>query len=169
MTAQLLRSAHSYDPSDPSGTLARLESEELELEFESFDSDAAWSVGSSLRQLAVEQEVTVAIAIHLGGRRAFHAGTRGTAPLHDAWLERKLRTARHYGKSTLTLRYRHLVAEESFEQVSALSKRRYTVGGGGVPLRTAGEIVGALAVSGLEMHEDHRWAIDALREWRRAR
>lgn len=168
MTAQPSRSAHPYDPSDPLGTLARLESEELELELESFDADAAWSVGSSLRRFAVEQGMSVAIAIQLGGRRAFHAGTRGTAPLHDAWLERKLRTARHYGASTLTLRYRHRVAEESFEQASALSRRRYTIGGGGVPLQVAGEIVGALAVSGLEMHEDHRWAMDALREWRRS-
>lgn len=155
-----------YDPSDPETTLTRLIDEEAELDFDDFNADDAWAVGCALRELALTHGATIAVAIDLAGRRVVQTATRGTAPLHDAWLERKLRTVAHYGNSTLAVRYRHIVADEDFERASALDRTLYTVGGGGFPLRVRGELIGAIAVSGLEMHEDNQWAVDALWEHR---
>jgi uncharacterized protein (UPF0303 family) len=137
--------------------------EESELDFPAFGVDEAWAVGTWLRETAIERGLAVGFGVVLGEHRAFHAGTPGSAGLHDAWLERKFRVVHHYGHSTLAVRAHYLRQGESFETHSALDPFRYTAGGGAVPLRVRGALVGAVGVSGLEMHDDHALVIEALR------
>lgn len=138
-------------------------SEEAELDFPRFGVNEAWSAGSWLRSTAIKRGHAVAFAVVLGEQRAFHSGTPGAAALHDSWLERKFRVVMHYGHSTLAVRADYLRKGESFEIHSALEPLRYTAGGGAVPLRVQGTLVGAVGVSGLEMHDDHALVVEALR------
>ncbi|MBT8159760.1 MULTISPECIES: heme-degrading domain-containing protein [Arthrobacter] len=137
--------------------------EEAELDFPEFGVDDAWSVGCWLRRTAVEQGFGVGVAITLGDQRAFHAATQGAAALNDDWLERKFRVVRLYGHSSLAVRAQYLRDGESFETHSALDPLLYAAAGGGFPLRVRGTLVGAVGVSGLEMHDDHALLVEALR------
>ncbi|WP_083866220.1 heme-degrading domain-containing protein [Microbacterium yannicii] len=143
--------------------VATLLSEEAELDFARFSVDDAWSVGSRLRQTAVDDGHAVTISIILGTQRVFHAATSGVAAVNDAWLERKLRVVEHYAASTLRVRYEFLERGEDFARDSLLDRRTHVAAGGAFPLRVQGTLVGGIGVSGLEMHKDHDLVVEALR------
>lgn len=155
-----------YRTLNPQALLAELQAEEAELDFDIFGLDEAWSVGSWLRQTAVERGLGVGFAVVLGEQRAFHAGVAGAAAVNDAWLERKFRVVRHYGRSSLAVRVQYAAAGESFDRDARLDPLRYAAAGGGFPLRVRGSLVGAIGVSGLEMHDDHALVVEALRAHR---
>lgn len=91
-------------------------------ELDHFDHDDAWRLGSDLAIACRKDRLPVAICIHLGEQRVFHAGLPGSSADNDRWAERKSRI-----------------------------------------VRVRGALVGVLAVSGLDSHDDHDLAVTALR------
>lgn len=148
---------------DPQTLLDVLLQEERQLDFEEFTLDDAWAVGRSLREDAHANGLGIGIAIVLGEHRVFHAGLEGSTALNDAWLERKFRVVRHHEQSSLAVRAKYLAAGEDFETHSLLDPMLYAAAGGAVPVRVRGSFVGAVGVSGLEMHEDHALVVHHLR------
>lgn len=140
-----------------------LGAEEKELDFPSFTLDDAWEVGTWLRHESMVRGHSVAISIALGGQRAFHAATAGSAALNDAWLARKFRVVEHFGHSSLAVRYTYEANGEDFATGSLLDPRDYAAAGGAFPIRVGGTLAGAVGVSGLEMHDDHALVVEALR------
>jgi uncharacterized protein (UPF0303 family) len=140
----------------------RIAAEETELGFDSFDLADAWAVGCWIRDEGVRAGAPLAIAVRLAGQHAFRAALPGSAPLNDAWLDRKFRTVEHYGKASLAVRYEFLSSGTSFAEHSLLDPRAFTDAGGAFPIRVRGTLVGSVGVSGLEMHEDHALAVSAL-------
>ncbi|PPG27336.1 heme-degrading domain-containing protein [Pseudoclavibacter sp. RFBG4] len=143
--------------------LQLLRAEERELDFPSFTLEDAWQVGTWLRHESLVRGHSVAVSIVLGGQRAFHAATPGSAVLNDAWLARKFRVVEHFGHSTLAVRYTYQANGEDFAADSLLDPREYAAAGGAFPIRIGGTLAGAVGVSGLEMHEDHALVVEALR------
>ncbi|WP_125132908.1 heme-degrading domain-containing protein [Microbacterium sp. 10M-3C3] len=163
MSTPHVGAAARYRSVDAAGLVEVLLAEERELDFDRFSLDDAWALGVSLRTVAVERALGIGIGIVLGEQRAFHVGTTGAAALNDAWLDRKFRVVRHYGHSSLTVHAQYLAAGESFETDAHLDPQLYAAAGGAVPIRVRGALVGAVGVSGLEMHEDHALVVEALR------
>ncbi|PPF42094.1 heme-degrading domain-containing protein [Pseudoclavibacter sp. AY1F1] len=140
-----------------------LRAEEQELDFPSFTLEDAWQVGTWLRHESIVRGHSVAVSVVLGGQRAFHAATPGSSARNDAWLARKFRVVEHFGHSTLAVRYTYEANGENFATDSLLDPREYAAAGGGFPIRVGGTLVGAVGVSGLEMHDDHALIVEALR------
>jgi uncharacterized protein (UPF0303 family) len=134
-------------------------------ELEHFDVDDAWRLGSALTERCRGRGLAVAICIHLGEQRVFHAALAGTSADNDAWVDRKSRVVRRFGCSSLEVYERYAKDDpDRFFAAFALSPKAYAAAGGAVPIRVRGALVGVLAVSGLESSEDHELAVSALRE-----
>ena len=112
---------------------------------------------------ALARGLGVAVAVSFGEQRVFHAATPGSGAVNDAWLDRKFRVVRHFGHATLTVRTQYEAGGSTFDEAAALDPRRYQAAGGGFPLVVRGNLVGAVGVSGLEMHDDHALVVEALR------
>ncbi|MGW9114470.1 heme-degrading domain-containing protein [Microbacterium sp. NPDC055683] len=158
-----MTAGEGYRSLDARALLARLESEEAELDFDGFGLDTAWGLGSRLRAVAIERGHGIACAVVLGEQRVFHAAVPGSAAVNDAWLERKFRVVAHYDRSTLAVRAQYLAEGMTFETHSALDPLRYAAAGGAFPIRVRGALAGAVGVSGLEMHDDHALVVEVLR------
>ena len=135
-----------------------------ETDFEKFDHDDAWRLGSALVAQCRAQQLAVTISIHLGEQRVFHAALPGTSADNDNWAMRKTRVVRRFDRSS------HEVGQKvsgddpaRFLAAFALSATDYAPTGGAVPIRVRGTQVGVLAVSGLASVEDHNVALAALR------
>ena len=150
------------DQDDAKDFHATLLEQERDIQFESFDHDDAWAVGSMLRGWASEQNLPVAIAIMLGEQRAFHAGLPGSSADNDWWLGRKFRVVNHFGHSSLAVGTDFKARGLTFETDSGLDFEQYAAHGGAFPLIVGGSIVGVVGVSGLAQREDHALVVKAL-------
>lgn len=132
-------------------------------DFDHFDPDDAWRIGSALVARCRMEGIAVTIAIWLGEQRVFHAALPGTSADNDAWVDKKARIVRRFARSSLEV-YEHYVAENpEFFTVFGLSRADYAPGEGAVPIRVRGALVGVLAISGLESGGDHDLAVSGLR------
>lgn len=168
-TAPSDASGGRYRALDTDAKLAVLLAEERELDHDEFDLDDAWAVGSWIRRTALERGLGVGFAVSFGEQRVFHAATPGSGAVNDAWLDRKFRVVRHFAHSTLAVRTQYEAGGSTFDEAAALDPRQYQAAGGGFPLLVRGLLVGAVGVSGLEMHDDHALVVEALRAHRTGR
>jgi len=136
-------------------------------DFEKFDHDDAWRLGSALVAECRPRNLPVTISIHLGEQRVFHAALPGTSADNDEWAMRKTRVVRRFDRSS------HEVGEAyarddpaAFHATFGLPAADYAPTGGAVPIRVRGTQVGVLAVSGLTSKEDHDLGVAALRRLR---
>ncbi|KAB1641653.1 heme-degrading domain-containing protein [Gulosibacter chungangensis] len=162
----MLDQATRYTGMMPTEAHNYLLAEEYGLKFDSFGLDDAWAIGTWLRDYAVEHDLSIAIAIKLGEQRAFHAATGSADAENDAWLERKFRIVNRYGHSSLAVRYDFLANGQAADEHSDADAEGYAAPGGGFPIRVGLNVIGAIGVSGLEMHEDHALIVKALQEYR---
>ncbi len=133
-------------------------------DFDRFDHDDAWRLGSSLVARCQADNLPVTISVRLGEHRVVHAAMAGTSADNDAWVDRKANVVRRFGVSSQAVNRRYVGSDHAgFLSAFGLSPRDYAATGGAVPIRVHGSLVGVLAVSGLESDEDHDLAIDSLR------
>ena len=134
-----------------------------EPEFDSFDHDDAWRLGSSLVAECRAAQYTVTISIHLGEQRVFHAALPGTSADNDDWVMRKTRIVRRFDQSSHEVGQTYAAEDVArFHEGFALPPGDYAPTGGAVPIRVRGSLVGVLAISGLTSGDDHDLAIRAL-------
>lgn len=149
-------------------TLEELTEQELTLQFDRFDNDTAWELGSRLVSAAREAELPVVIAIHRNGQRLFHAALPGTSADNDAWVERKARVVARFGHSSFFIGERARVNGTTFEEQMRLDPDVYAAHGGSFPITVRGVgVVGSITVSGLPQVEDHRFVVAQLQEYSR--
>ena len=149
---------------DQSELLASLRRRERAVQFDSFDHDDAFSLGSHLRDRAVELELPIAISIVFGLQRVFHAGMPGASYDNDEWLERKFRVVARYGESSYAVGTLFRSRGTTFEESSRLDPARFAAHGGAVPIFVRGSMIGAAGVSGLAQVDDHDLVLGGL-EW----
>lgn len=140
-------------------------SDELELQFTSFDRGDAWKLGCSLRAAAEERQLPIVIGITLGRQRVFHTALAGSTPDNDAWLERKAEVVMHFERSSMGVGEQFRELGRVFEAESRLPMETYAANGGVFPIRLRGSglVVGTVGVSGLPQRDDHDFLVEQMR------
>jgi uncharacterized protein (UPF0303 family) len=133
-----------------------------------FTYDDAWRVGAALMEQCRANNLPVTIGIWLGEQRVFHSARPGTSADNDNWLDRKARTVRRFGTSSLAVARRYLddssaASFQTFLMTFGLPASDYALAGGAVPILVHDNLVGVIAVSGLTSEQDHELALGALR------
>ncbi|MCK2243408.1 MULTISPECIES: heme-degrading domain-containing protein [unclassified Crossiella] len=149
-------------------TLDELTEQELDLQFDRFDNDTAWELGSQLVAAARAAGLPVVVAIHRNGQRLFHVALPGTSADNDAWVERKARVVARFGHSSFLIGERCRAKGSTFEETMRLDQDSYAAHGGSFPVTVRGVgVVGSVTVSGLPQVEDHRFVVAQLTEYSR--
>lgn len=137
--------------------------QEQALIFSSFDENDAFSLGQRIRDIAVKENLAVAIDISLWDRRLFFAATAGTSADNAEWLRRKFNVVRRFHASTYRLVLEQNREDRMFAPHKAMDVADYALAGGGFPLRVSGAgVIGAIIVSGLPQREDHNLVVRAV-------
>jgi uncharacterized protein (UPF0303 family) len=140
-----------------------LREQERRLVFDGFDNNTAWALGSRMVAAARDRELPVVVSIERNGQRLFHAALPGTAADNDAWVERKVRVVRRYGRSSYQVGCQFRAGGDSFEEKSRLDPDQYAAHGGSFPLTIRGVgVVGSITVSGLPQADDHAFVVEQL-------
>jgi uncharacterized protein (UPF0303 family) len=133
-------------------------------EFDRFDHDDAWRIGSALVERCRREHLPVVISITLGAQRVFHVALPGATADNDSWVERKANVVRRFDRSSLEVERHYDVANRpEFYAMFGLERKDYAPGEGAVPIRVRGSQVGVLSISGLESGGDHDLAVSGLR------
>ena len=66
-------------------------------DFDRFDHDDAWRIGSALVARCRSDNLLVTSSIWLGQQKVFHAALPGTSADNDDWVEKKARVVRRFG------------------------------------------------------------------------
>lgn len=143
-----------------------LREQEHRLVFDTFDNTTAWTLGSRMVTAARERKLPIVVSIERNGQRLFHAALPGTAPDNDAWVERKVRVVRRYGRSSYQVGCHFRATGGSFEEKSRLDPDQYAAHGGSFPLIIRGVgVVGSITVSGLPQADDHAFVVEQLEQF----
>ena len=140
--------------------IADLEALENSLQFESFDLNDAWRLGSAAADIILEADYSLSVQIVLGGRIVFKAAFNGVSQDTEPWLTGKAAAALLFESSTYRVRLRK---DADPSVIEGLDEDLYRTHGGSVPIRVRGRgIVGTITVSGEPDTVDHAVAIGAL-------
>jgi uncharacterized protein (UPF0303 family) len=142
-----------------------LRKQEADLTFESFDTEAAWQIGQSLRKRALSMNGNVTIDITVGGLQLFHSAVGHPAPNNDNWIRRKRNTVMTFWQSS-ALVGQEMKASGRSQSDHGYSANDMTLSGGSFPIRIKNlGVVGTITISGLPHDMDHPLIIDALSEY----
>jgi len=146
--------------------LQELESQEKELQFESFSIDTAHLIGLSIVAVAKKANHPVAIDITRHGQQLFHVALEGASPDNDAWIKRKSNLVNRVGHSSYYMSTKLSISGKTIEEALLLSEAEYAPHGGSFPIiiKNTG-VIGTITVSGLASKDDHKLVIDAIRDY----
>lgn len=140
--------------------------QEEELRFLTFDCDAAWRLGSRLRELATERKLPIVVDIRRFGRPyqpLFYAALAGTTPDNARWVRRKSNVVARFHRCSYAVGLALVQSNRGFAERYNLPEADYAAHGGSFPIHVAGTgVVGAVTVSGLPQREDHNLVVEAL-------
>jgi len=140
--------------------------QEKELQFDSFNEDTAWDLGSAAVQLAKERNLAVAIRIDRKDQILFQAAREGTTVDNDLWLQGKSKVVHHFHHSSFYISRKLIEGDHTMEEKYLLSSTEYRAKGGGFPLRLKNaSVIGAIIISGLTDHEDHALVVEILQNY----
>ena len=146
--------------------LTQLLQEEDELQFNRFNEETAWKIGSQLVELAANESLAVTIDITRGDHQLFHASMKGTSADNDEWVKRKVRLVYRFGHSSFYMGQLLKSKGKSIKEAYLLDESDYAPHGGCFPIivKDTG-VVGTITVSGLPQEEDHKLVVRAIREY----
>ena len=146
--------------------LEQLLREEHELQFMSFNESTAWQIGCWLVERAQTQGLPIAIDITRGGQQLFHASLPGTSVDNDEWIRRKVRLVSRFGHSSYYMGQLLKSKGKRIEEAYLIPEGEYAPHGGCFPVIVKGTgMVGTITVSGLPQEEDHKFVVQAIREY----
>ena len=139
-----------------------LEQEKI-LQFNQFNSQTAWRVGSYLVDVARKRGLSIAIDVSCCGHQLFHWAADGTSVDNDAWIARKARTVARFGHSSYFMGRRLASQGTTAMEKYYVSETEYCFHGGAFPIILKGTgVIGSVVVSGLKQEEDHALVVEAL-------
>jgi uncharacterized protein (UPF0303 family) len=142
--------------------LSRIAFQERTLEFPSFNEETVWRLGSRLRTLAVERNLTIVIDVRRPAQPLFYTALPGTTPDNAEWVRRKSNVVFRFHRSSYAVGL-DLEQKQSSLEARGLPTADYASHGGGFPIRvTNAGIVAAVTVSGLPQRADHELVVEAL-------
>jgi uncharacterized protein (UPF0303 family) len=146
--------------------LNELLQEEQELQFDKFNEETAWQLGSQLVEESLSKGLAVTIDVTRGSHQLFHASLRGTSADNDEWIKRKVRLVYRFGHSSFYMGQLLKSKAKSLEQAYLLPESEYAPHGGCFPVIVKGTgMVGTITVSGLPQEEDHKLVVQGIRNY----
>ncbi|MFG2036959.1 heme-degrading domain-containing protein [Dactylosporangium sp. NPDC048998] len=143
--------------------ITELEAQEERLQFDRFDNDDAWALGSMLVEAARERALAITIDVRRGGQQLFHAALPGTTPDNDRWIERKIRVVERMHASSFLVGRRLAAKGAAFDAGYGVDPAQYAAHGGAFPIRVRNVgVVGVVTVSGLPQADDHALVVEVL-------
>ncbi len=140
--------------------LVAIAAQERELHFPRFDEDAAWHLGSRLRDIAVSRKLGIAIDVRRFGQPLFYAALPGTSPDNAEWVRRKSNLVARFHRSSYAV---GLEMGASLFEKYGLAVAEYAAHGGSFPIRVHGAgVIGSVTVSGLPQRSDHELVVEVL-------
>jgi uncharacterized protein (UPF0303 family) len=145
---------------------AHIAKQERELVFQAFDAQTAWSLGNTLRSLAVARKAPVVIDIRRFGdphQQLFYTALPGTNPDNARWVLRKAKIVARFHRSSYAAGLYLQEQGVTFEQKYSLPDAEYATHGGAFPITVAGAgIIGSVTVSGLPQRADHELVVEGI-------
>ncbi len=146
--------------------LKSLLQEEQELQFNNFNEETAWEIGSQLVEFSKSRGLTVTIDITRGSHQLFHASLPGTSADNDEWIKRKIRLVYRFGHSSFYMGQLLKSKGKSIEQAYLIPESEYAPHGGCFPVIVKGTgVVGTITASGLPQEEDHKLVVQGIRNY----
>ena len=143
--------------------LAKLALQEQTLVLSHFDSDVAWRIGMTLRDLALQRKFVVAIDVRCFGQPFFYCALQGTSPANQDWVRRKSNVVAHFLRSSYAVGLDLRQKQTDLLEKHGLLFSDYAAHGGSFPIHVehAG-VIGSVTVSGLPQRDDHELVVEAL-------
>jgi uncharacterized protein (UPF0303 family) len=143
--------------------IARIADQEKRLRLAGFDADAAWRLGTSLREIALRRGLALAIEIRLARETAFFGAMEGTTPANADWARRKRNVVELLHRSSYGVGRSLEQDGRTLADTMGLPARDYATHGGSFPLFVVGAgCIGAVTVSGAPQRVDHEVVVEAL-------
>ncbi len=143
--------------------LERIAVQESELQFESFNLESGWALGSLLREMAVERKLGVVIDVTLFSMPVFYTALEGATPDNPHWVRRKRNCVFRFLKSSYAVGLSLAKQESTIQAKFGLPDADYAPHGGSFPIVVKGTgCIGAVTVSGLPQRDDHNMVVEAL-------
>ncbi|WP_391090155.1 heme-degrading domain-containing protein [Vibrio sp. NH-UV-68] len=140
--------------------------QEAELQFEVFNNQTAWELGSLIKSRAEAKQVNVAIEIVRNGHRLFSFAMPDTSRDNQRWIERKRNVVDRYEHSSWYMGQYYKAKGKTIDQASLVDAKEFAPYGGSFPLIIRGVgVVGSISVSGLPQYEDHKLVVDTITEF----
>ena len=145
--------------------IAQVTRQEQRLQFSSFDADTAWTIGSRLRQLARERNLSIVIDIQVNNHQLFHVAMPGVTPNNADWVRRKRNLVEHYHCSSYLMKLRLQHQKVNLEDKTGLSPRDLVAAGGSFPILLKGTgCAGTITLSCLAQRHDHALVVEVISE-----
>jgi uncharacterized protein (UPF0303 family) len=145
--------------------LERIALQEKRLQFERFNAQTAWEVGTLLKAAAEKRQSSVVIDIQLHGFPLFAWAMPGTTPDNWEWARRKRNVVMRYHRSSYAIGLKYERNQTSLQAATGLDLRDYSTHGGCFPINLTGTgCVGTITVSGLPQREDHGLIVSVLQQ-----
>jgi len=146
-----------------SSDIEKIKAQEQALRFKAFDEEAAWALGSQMREAAEEKNLPLVIDIRIGERQLFFTALPGTTADNSHWVRRKSNSVMRYHKSTYLIGREHAARGAQFGPERGIDLADYVDAGGGFPIHIIGTgVVGAITVSGIPQRDDHGFVVEQL-------
>ncbi len=137
---------------------------EQEIQFESFNEETAWRLGSILVNAANSKSLPVAIDISVNGRQLFFHSLSGAPADLWHWIQRKIRLVNRVGHSSMYISCLLNEKNTTIEKELLIPESEFAPHGGCFPIIIRGTgIIGTVTVSGLPQEEDHELVVSGIR------
>lgn len=140
----------------------RLQAEDRELYFQTFDHEDAIAVGLTLLSAALEGGQSIAAGVWLGEQSVFQLGVAGTSADNDHWLHRKAATVRRYDASSFLAAARWADYGRIHDVAVGVDTIRCAFAEGAVPIRIGRTQVGVVAATGVNDFIEHDLVVESL-------
>lgn len=144
-----------------------LEKQEELLQFDHFNHEDAYALGTFMVDYAKKHNITIAVSIRMNnGCIVFQHCPDGTNLLNQKWMERKFNSVKLMERSSL-LTNRIWKRDGDTVEKHGLENNEYATFGGGFPVRIkgTGAVIGVILASNLPHLEDHGFIINCLKEF----
>ena len=144
-----------------------LKKQEELLQFDHFNHEDAYALGTLMVNYAKKHDTTVAVSIIMNtGCVVFQHCPDGTNLLNQKWINRKFNTVKLMERSSLLSCFTWEQDGDTPEG-HGLVAADYALCGGGFPIRIkgTGAVIGAVIASNLYHIADHEFVVDCLKEY----
>ena len=143
--------------------LAIVTEQEHKVDFDSFDEDKAYEIGTYIREAGRGLDKGLVAGVFLWDRTLFWGATPGSTATNWSWATRKVALVKIMFKSSYRVVLERGDKPRLLEPNWGMEPNEYAIAGGAFPIRVKSVgIIGAVAVSGLHERDDHEFARSAI-------